>query len=249
MNVDRHTLAIVSITGSGLDVIGTLYLAYDLLGGEHGPLRILTRGVTYSLLFGAGFGLAMGPVFGIVVGAAHGVTLAWELARASRHEPEPAFWQDAATSAVRGGAYAIGASYLFGPLFGAVFGFLSFAGQLAAYRGGIRPTLDYQPSTRPRLTRKQFWAAVNRMIGYAVAGYLSSIVSGQRTNALALGIRSGLSIGAVTAISNLCMPFVEWLADHVPERSMGVFGIVLILAGFMLQSVQYWTVVLDVNVR
>ena len=47
--MDHHTLAAISITGTCLDVLGTLYLAYDLLGGQHGPLRLLTRAVTYSL--------------------------------------------------------------------------------------------------------------------------------------------------------------------------------------------------------
>jgi hypothetical protein len=42
MMIDKHTLALISIIGSSLDVLGTLYLAYDLLGGEHGPLRTLT---------------------------------------------------------------------------------------------------------------------------------------------------------------------------------------------------------------
>jgi hypothetical protein len=32
---DKHTLAIISIVGSSLDVVGSLYLSYDLLGGEH----------------------------------------------------------------------------------------------------------------------------------------------------------------------------------------------------------------------
>lgn len=92
MIIDRHALAVVSITGSSLDVLGSLYLAYDLLGGEHGPLRTLTRAVTYGLLFGLGFGDALGPVFGLVSGAAHGVTLAWELSRTARHGPKPGFW-------------------------------------------------------------------------------------------------------------------------------------------------------------
>jgi len=39
--MDHHTLAIVSIVGSCLDLLGALYLAYDLLGGEPGPLRPL----------------------------------------------------------------------------------------------------------------------------------------------------------------------------------------------------------------
>jgi hypothetical protein len=30
MIVEKHTLALVSIAGSSLDVVGTLYLAYDL---------------------------------------------------------------------------------------------------------------------------------------------------------------------------------------------------------------------------
>ena len=59
-SIDKHTLALVSIVGCSLDVLGTLYLAYDLLGGEHGPLRTLTRGVTYGVLFGTGYGLGLG---------------------------------------------------------------------------------------------------------------------------------------------------------------------------------------------
>ncbi|HVH72384.1 MAG TPA: hypothetical protein VNB49_14915, partial [Candidatus Dormibacteraeota bacterium] len=63
--MDHHTLAAVSITGTCLDVVGSLYLAYDLLGGQHGPLRLLTRAVTYSLVFGAGYGLGLGLFFGV----------------------------------------------------------------------------------------------------------------------------------------------------------------------------------------
>ena len=39
--MDHHTVAVVSLTGTCLDVLGSLYLAYDLLGGQHGPLRLL----------------------------------------------------------------------------------------------------------------------------------------------------------------------------------------------------------------
>src|SRR5438876_667201 len=53
-NTDGRECVMVSITGSLLDVVGSLYLAYDLLGGQHGPLRLLTRAVTYSLVFGIG---------------------------------------------------------------------------------------------------------------------------------------------------------------------------------------------------
>jgi hypothetical protein len=249
MMIDKHTLALISIVGGALDMLGALYLAYDLLGGEHGPLRTLTRGVTYGVLFGVGYGLALGPVFGLASGVAHGITLAWEYSRASRHQPKPGFWYDTAMSAIRGGGFALGAAYLYGGTFGASFGALSTLGQVVAYQLGIRPTLDYQPAKRPRLTKYQLLAAMNRTVGYAVSGYVSSLVAQQREHAFAVGLKAGLVIGVVTAIAGTCTPFVEWIADHVPEKRMGVFGVGLIITGFALQSVQYWVALLDVSIR
>jgi hypothetical protein len=121
-------------------------------------------------------------------------------------------------------------------------------GQVIAYGFGIRPTMNYQPATRPRLTKQQFFAAVNRTVGYAVTGYISASVAQQRANAVSVGVKAGLVIGIVTAIAGACTPFVEWIADHVPEKRMGVFGIGLIIAGFTLQSVQYWVALLDVSI-
>jgi hypothetical protein len=247
--IDKHTLALISIVGSSLDVLGALYLAYDLLGGEHGPLRTLTRGVTYGVLFGGGFGLALGPVFGLANGVATGITLAWEFSRASRHRPKPGFWYDTAMSAIRGAGFAVGFAYLYGAEFGATFGALSTVGQVLAYQAGIRPTLDYAPAKRPRLTRHQFFAAVNRTVGYAVTGYVSSLLAQQREHAIAIGLKAGFAIGVVTVIAGSFIPFVEWMADHVPAKRMGVFGVGLILIGFTLQSVQYWLALLDVSIR
>lgn len=239
----------VGIVGNTLDLLGAMYLAYDLLGGEHGPLRTLTRAVTYGTIFGAGYGIALGPVFGLVTGVAHGITLAWEYSRASRHEPDPGFWLDAAMSAIRACGFAVGATYVFGARFGVTFGVLSTVGQLLAYRIGIRPSLAYEPSVRPHLNRFLLLAAANRAVGYAIAGYLSSVVAGHREHAIAVGLRAGLVIGVVTALAGPLTPFIEWTADHMPARRMGAFGVGLILTGFLLQSVQYWIVLLDIVVR
>ena len=55
MTLDKHTLALISIIGSSLDVFGALYLAYDLLGGEPGisadaDIRDCPRGTVRSRL-------------------------------------------------------------------------------------------------------------------------------------------------------------------------------------------------------
>jgi len=129
------------------------------------------------------------------------------------------------------------------------FGLLSTVGQAIAYRIGIRPTVDYKPAVRPRVSRFQVLAGLNRTAGYAVTGYVSSLIAQQPQHAIAVGLRTGLALGVVTVVIGSCTPFVEWAADHVPEKRMGVYGVVLILVGFALQSVQYWLALLDVTVR
>ncbi len=201
MTIDKHTIALISIVGSSLDVLGALYLAYDLLGGEHGPLRTLTRAVTYGTLYGTGYGLALGPIFGLLTGIAHGITLGWEYARASRHQPKPGIWMDVAMSAIRGGGFGLGASFLFGTRFGIAFAVLSTVGQTIGYRLGIRPTADYKPAARPRLSKFILLAEVNRTVGYMAAGYISRLTAQHRENAIAVGLKAGLAIGLVTAIA------------------------------------------------
>ena len=121
--------------------------------------------------------------------------------------------------------------------------------QIVAYQIGIRPTLDYSAAPRPRVTYRLLLAAFNRTVGYGIAAWLCSRFAHQPGNAASFGIRVGLTIGLVTAVSSTCTPLIEWAADHIPEKRMGVFGIGLILVGFSLQSVQYWIALLDIHVR
>jgi hypothetical protein len=86
-------------------------------------------------------------------------------------------------------------------------------------------------------------------VGYAIAGYVSALVGHQQARALTFGLEVGLMIGVITAIVSFCMPFIEWAADHMPERLMGVIGVGLILTGFVLQSVQYWVTLLGAKIN
>jgi len=245
--MDHHTVAAVSITGSCLDVLGSLYLAYDLLGGQHGPLRLLTRAVTYSVVFGVGYGFGLGFFFGIASGIATGITLAIELTRASRGLNHYSFPWEALFSAVRGLAFGAGLYRILGLRFAIAFGVLITIGQLFAYSRGMRPALDYVASRRSRLTRRQLQGTLIRTVGYIATALVCSFFVRHVDHIWSFALRVGLVIGLVTGIGATINPYIEYYADHLPERWLGVFGIGLILCGFSLQSIQYWLALFDVR--
>ena len=246
--MDHHTVAAVSIAGTCLDVIGSLYLAYDLLGGQHGPLRLLTRAMTYSIVFGVGYGLGLGWFFGLASGVTSGVTIAIELNRAARGLDHYSLWWEGWFSAIRGIAFGACLWRNLGLEFAAAFAVLLTLGQIFAYSRGIRPAMEYAATGRPRITRRHAWAILVRTVGYTATALLCSALVRHVDHAWAFAIRVGLVIGVVTGIGGAVVPLIEYFADNLPERRLGAFGIVLILCGFALQSFQYWVVVLDVRV-
>lgn len=246
--MDHHTLAGISITGSCLDVIGSLYLAYDLLGGQHGPLRWLTRAVTYSIVFGVGYGAGLGLFFGLAAGLATGFTVSIELNRVAQGlDHYPLRWE-AVFAAIRGLGFGVGLHRIVGFRFALAFAALITVGQIVGYARGMRPGLDYTAALRPRLTRRQFWGTVFRALGYIASALICSALIHHVDHAWSFAIRVGLVTGIVTGVGVTLNPFIEYYADHLPERRLGAFGIGLILCGFALQSVQYWLVLFDVHV-
>jgi hypothetical protein len=208
--VDHHTLALVSITGTCLDVLGSLYLAYDLLAGQHGPLRLLTRAVTYSVVFGIGYGLGLGLFFGLASGIATGITLAIEFSRAARGLDHYSLFWEGLFSAIRGFAFGAGLYRIVG------FGFaIAFA--------------------------------ILITVGYMVTALICSAFIHHMEHAWTFAIRVGLVTGIVTGVGATINPYIEYYADNLPERRLGVFGIGLILCGFTLQSLQYWLALFDVR--
>ena len=245
--MDHHTVAIVSITGTCLDVLGSLYLAYDLLGGQHGPLRLLTRAVTYSVVFGIGYGLGLGLFFGLASGIATGITLSIEFSRAARGLDHYSLPWEGLFSAIRGFAFGAGLYRIVGFGFAIAFAILLTAGQILAYSRGMRPSMDYEASRRPRLTRRQFWGTVRRTVGYTAAALVCSALIHHVEHAWLFAIRVGLVTGIVTGVGITVNPYIEYYADNLAERRLGVFGIGLILCGFSLQSLQYWLALFDVH--
>jgi hypothetical protein len=245
--MDHHTVAAISITGTCLDVLGSLYLAYDLLGGRHGPLRLLTRAVTYSIVFGVGYGLGLGLFFGLASGVATGVTLSIEFNRAARGLDHYSLPWEGLFSAIRGFGFGAGLYRVLGLGFATAFAILITVGQVWAYSHGMRPAIDYAASRRPRLTRRQFRGTVVRTIGFMATALICSAFVHHVDHAWSFALRVGLVTGIVTGIGATVNPYIEYYADNLPERRLGVFGIGLILCGFALQSFQYWLALLDVH--
>jgi hypothetical protein len=246
--MDHHTVALVSLSGICLDVLGGLYLAYDLLGGQHGPLRLLTRMVTYSIVFGIGYGLGLGLFFGVAAGVATGVTVAIELQRAGRRHDHYSWPWEVLFSAIRGLGFGAGLYRTLGLPYALAFSLLITAGQAFAYARGMRPGLDYAAARRPRLTRRQFWGSVLRTVGYIVTALLCSAAVRHVDYPWLFAVRLGLVTGLVTTVGLTINPYIEYYADNLPERRLGVFGIWLVLCGFVLQSFQYWVAILDIPV-
>jgi len=246
--MDHHIVAAVSIAGICFDVLGGLYLAYDLLGGQHGPLRLLTRMVTYSFFFGIGYGLGLGFFFGVTSGIATGITVAMELQRTGyKHDHYPLPWE-ILFSAIRGIALGAGLYRITGLYYALMFTVLITAGQVLAYVFGMRPGLDYSASRRPRFTQRLFWGTVVRTIGYIATALICSAFAQHTDHAWTLALRLGLVTGLVTAGGLTVYPYIEYYADNLPQRRMGAFGILLLLFGFFLESFQYLVTLWDIPI-
>ena len=245
--MDHHIVAAISITGTCLDVLGSLYLAYDLLGGQHGPLRLLTRAVTYSIVFGVGYGLGLGLFFGLAAGVTAGITLSIEFNRAARGLDHYSLFWEGLFSAIRGFGYGAGLYRILGFGFAIAFGILITVGQIFAYSHGMRPAIDYEASRRPRLTRRQFKGTLVRTVGFMATALICSAFVHHLDHAWSFAIRVGLVIGIVTGLGTMVNPYIEYYADNLPERRLGAFGIGLIFCGFALQSLQYWLALFDVR--
>jgi hypothetical protein len=246
--MDHHTVASISIAGSCLDVLGTLYLAYDLLGGQHGPLRLLTRAVTYSILFGLGYGLGLGLIFGVASGLATGVTIAIELNRTSKRQDHYSLPWEALFAAIRASAFSTALYPQVGLRFAILYAVLLTAGQVTFYARGVRPALLYSTTRRPLFARVLAWGTVLRTAGYIAAALLCSALVRHVEHPWLFALRLGLVTGVVTGAGTVFSPYVEYYADNLPQRRMGVVGIGLMFCGFAMQSLQYWLTVFDVRV-
>ncbi len=113
----QHWDAWCNLIGSLLGLLGGFFLAYDIIGGENGPLAGMTRSVTYMVIFGFGYTVSLGLKFGLIACLGMGVLLGTEFYLASRR-PKSARDKPQSRSLVL--AIGIGRSFFVALAFGAI---------------------------------------------------------------------------------------------------------------------------------
>ncbi len=233
----RHDLIpVLSLTGVILDALGGLYLAYDLLGGKRGPLRMVTKTATYAAIFGCAYGLPLGVWFGLAGLLVSGPALSLEIERRNLHDAHP-FFESLAFGLLRAASFGAAGWLARDPQFGIYFGILNVIAFVAVYYA-LGPLAVDVHSSRPRIDRAILKRATYRGASIGLAAVLSGLMHNER-DAVYYGIEVGLVTGISSGISVAFAPAVEAWADNLPDRWLGGFGAMLVLIGSLLQTFQY----------
>jgi len=229
----------ISLFGMAIELVGGLYLAYDLLGGRNGPLQSIARATGYLPLFFAGYIWPLGLPFALIASTGMAIVLAIEFHFAADDRPSQS--QRICFGLLRGLVLGIAALPAFGPLFASTYGGISGLGLGLVNLKGFAPADDYQPRSGARLRRHNLLASAFRGgMALAAAGIAGWI--GTPDRALDDALRIGLTIGAVSAFVGLFSPSIEAWILNAPEKRLGMMGLGFILLGTALESLEKWVV-------
>jgi hypothetical protein len=242
--MDNHLAAVITVIGMTCDVLGGLYLAYDLLGGENGPLARLTKIVNYSVLMILLFLFPMGLKFSLIVGAAFGTALGLHFDRIGKNIPDTNKFL-LGVAALRAIATGIAVTLNATPVLAIVIAVAVFAMSYLLPKFRISPVAVYQSAKKPQLNFKQLIiAGVLAGTAIAVGVFGASITGGDKSTihfAVTFGITFGMAVMVVTTVS----PLVEWYSDHLPPKSFGTAGIILFIRGFIIQAIPSIATIFD----
>jgi hypothetical protein len=233
--VPHHLIPILSLVGVILDALGGLYLAYDLLGGKKGPLRIVTKSVSYGVMFGSVYGLPLGVWFGLVGLLISGPALNIEIGRREVRRAHPVF-EALSFGLLRAVSFGTAGWLSKDSQFGINFGIFCAVGFVAAYLIVGPPT---QTSLgRPRIDKRVLKRAAFRGTSIGLAAVLSGALHKER-HALSYGVEVGAVTGISSGILVAVAPAVEAWVDNLPDRRLGGYGAILVLIGSLFQTLQY----------
>jgi len=228
-------IPILSLVGVLLDALGALYLAYDLLGGKNGPLRRVTKSISYGVLFGAMYAPPLGIWFGLAGLLFSGPALSFEIERRGVRDVHP-FREALAFGLPRALSFGTAGWLSKDYLFGVNFGVLCLVGFVAGNIIVGPPRLS--KSGHPQISKPGLKRAVFRATSIGLAGTISGLIHGE-PHALPYGIEVGVVTGISSGILLAVAPAVEVWVDNLPARRLGGYGAVLVLIGSLFQALQY----------
>lgn len=237
MVFDQRIIRAVSLAGTTLDALGGFYLTYDLLGSKYGPLRTITRLVTYSFICAGCFWPLLGLWFGVVGAVALGPLLAFENVRHGSHGAESRA-EALIFQGIRAVALGLAGWLTIDVRFGTTFGLASLVALSMLYYFHLSPADTYRSSRKLQLDRQIIASAAARGVAIGLAGLLGGAFA-HDPGAFKFGIEIGVVVGALNALTLTMGPSVEWWAENLSERSLGGIGALLAVIGFLLQSLQY----------
>ncbi len=246
----QHWDAWCNLIGSLLGLLGGFFLAYDIIGGENGPLAGMTRSVTYMVIFGFGYTASLGLRFGLIACLGMGVLLGTEFYLASRR-PKAARNKPQPRPVVL--AIGIGRSFFVSLAFGAItdlkVALLLFPLQSilisALNLWGFAPAdIRIHSSRLMDQYHRIFWASLTRGLSSWFACYLAEQGVGENFVTIGPPWRFGLAIGGTSLLVGFFAPWVEYWVERMSQRWLAAIGVFLIILGFLLQALPNWVVLL-----
>jgi hypothetical protein len=229
----RHDLIpVLSLTGVILDALGGLYLAYDLLGGKRGPLRTITKSVSYGVMFACVYGIPLGMWFGLAGLLVSGPALSLEIGRRENSRDLTAY-EALAFALLRAASFGAAGWLAKDSWFGISFGVFSAIGLVATYL-----VIGATPLDHPRIDKYVLKRAVFRGASIGLAAILAGAIN-KEPHTLIYGVEVGLVTGISSGLLVAVAPSVEAWVDNLPDRQLGGFGAMLVLIGSLLQTAQY----------
>ena len=245
-DMDSHTMAAISMTGNLLDAVGGLYLAYDLLGGEKGILRILIRIVNYSILIGCVYGFVFGLRFAVVAGIGMGTAMGLQLASATHGRVETPR-MIVGLAILRACTIGLASSFLIPASHSFVLALFVFAAGMILPRLGLSPGRIFVAGDKFSFTKKKLLFALLLPSILAVGIGAAGFIFGGEQEFIKLAVKVAVTVSFLTLLLGAFSPIVEWYADRLPLKTIGHVGAVLFIIGFFLQAVPNLIVLLDLN--
>lgn len=239
------------MAGTFCDAVGGLYLTYELFKRHAGPLGVLTRLVTYSVVLGLPFWIALGPAFGAIAGLGFGLLISvdfWWLARTQRLHRQSPLRQSALAGAARGVVLGVASMPRYSADFGLIVGGIAAALLAAVYGLGYVPTYRAYQSCRWMPPWSSVRAALMRGAASGAAVGLAALLEPGRASA-ALAPELAALVGGVSVFVAVLNPHIEWRTENASDSFFIAAGVTLLAIGLTFDMVPHAVTLLGLRAR